>query len=584
MKLKHTFGLLLLLWGMGACTGPKKIIQKGAENKIAADHLTEAERMEVNFLFFNGQKEKLIGNFGVSENLFLEIIKRDPSNAQAYYEVGRTSLSRQQPARALEYAAKAAVLHPQNPWYLRLEADLLRQLGRQPEAITVLRKLSIMSEQDRVSILLDISSLHGEINQYHEAIKVLNEVEKLAGPAPELAEQKRQYWVKLKKPEKGIEEIRQLSEAFPMDAEFMLYLGQLYFEQGDYENSRKQFEKALKIEPENGKIYIALADTYRAKHDNKKAFSYLERGFAFSEVDIDIKVQVLLTLFEEFDRDPSVRDLALRLSKVTVVAHPEDAKAWAIRGDLMYHTRGFEDAVIAYKKAIDFDPGNQKYTVWQQYLFSLLETQQFAALGREGQNAVALFPNQPVPYFLGGLGMLQIKSYQQAIELLRPGVRMVYGNAELEAQFYAALGDGYHGLKQHEESDASYERALKIKPDNALVLNNYAYYLSIRKAKLDRAEEMSQRSLKLEPGNASYLDTYGWILYQLGRFAEARTYIEKALALSGENGTLLEHYGDVLYQLGEKDKAKQYWQRAKDAGGDVSEFIDQKLADGKLYE
>ncbi|MFN3530328.1 MAG: tetratricopeptide repeat protein [Bacteroidia bacterium] len=581
MKINKLLLLALAAVVLSACASKKTGPLAGKKQEVRV--LSEAERMEIDFLFFNAQKEKLIGNFGVAENLFLEIIKRDATNAQAYYEVGRTSLARQQLPRAQEYAAKAAALSPGNPWYLRLEADLLRQLGRQKESIAVLHRLSMLPDQDRAAILMDIALLYGEQNEYQEAIKVLNEVEKSTGPAPELAEQKRQYWLKLNKPDKAIDEIRRLSEASPLEADYLLYLGQLYFEKGDFDLARKQFEKALLLEPDNGKIYIALADSWRAKGNQGKSFEYLQKSFAFPDVDIDVKVQVLLSLFDDFDRNVEVRKLALELSKITVETHPEEAKAWAIRGDLMYHTRAFEAAAKAYKNAIDFDQSAQKYTVWQQYLLSLLETQQFQLLGTDGQKATELFPNQPVPYFLAGIALLQEKSYEPAIKILRSGVRMVYGNAELESQFYASLGDAYQAIKQFEESDASYDRALKIKPENALVLNNYAYYLSLRGERLDKAEEMSAKSLKLEPGNASYLDTYGWILYQQGRYAEAAGFMEQALAIDGNNGTLLEHYGDILYKMGKTEQAIDYWKRAQAAGVE-SDFINKKVADGKLYE
>jgi Tfp pilus assembly protein PilF len=189
-----------------------------------------------------------------------------------------------------------------------------------------------------------------------------------------------------------------------------------------------------------------------------------------------------------------------------------------------------------------------------------------------------------VPFFLGGVALLQGKQHDKSIELLRAGAKVVYGNTQLEAQFYASLGDAYNAISKHEESDLSYDRSLRLNPDNALVLNNYSYYLSLRKANLEKAEEMSRKSLRLEPQNPSYLDTYGWILYQLGKYTDAKKYMNDAIAATqGENGTLLEHMGDILYKLGEKEQALKLWLRAKAAGA-TSDFIDRKIAEGTLYE
>ena len=53
------------------------------------------------------------------------------------------------------------------------------------------------------------------------------------------------------------------------------------------------------------------------------------------------------------------------------------------------------------------------------------------------------------------------------------------------------------------------------------MLNNYSYYLSLRKDKLEKAAELSKKSNNIYPKNASFNDTYGWILFQQEKFEEA---------------------------------------------------------------
>jgi Tfp pilus assembly protein PilF len=124
------------------------------------------------------------------------------------------------------------------------------------------------------------------------------------------------------------------------------------------------------------------------------------------------------------------------------------------------------------------------------------------------------------------------------------------------------LGDLYHQQQNHLLSDKNYSDALKIQPSNALVLNNYAYYLGIRNQELDRALGMSRRALEIEPDNASYLDTYAWVLYTMGRYADALDPMTKALQLSPENATMLDHYGDILYRNNQTEAAKAQWAKA----------------------
>jgi len=116
------------------------------------------------------------------------------------------------------------------------------------------------------------------------------------------------------------------------------------------------------------------------------------------------------------------------------------------------------------------------------------------------------------------------------------------------------------------------------------VMNNWAYYLSLRNENLDKAEKMGRKANQLVKDNSSYEDTYAWVLYKQKQYEEAKKWIEKALEHGGEkNGVILEHYGDLFFQLGQTEKAFEYWKKAK-AAGKHSDLLDKKIADKKMYE
>jgi Tfp pilus assembly protein PilF len=146
------------------------------------------------------------------------------------------------------------------------------------------------------------------------------------------------------------------------------------------------------------------------------------------------------------------------------------------------------------------------------------------------------------------------------------------------------IGDAYHSLKNIDESDDAYEKSLKAKDNNPYVLNNYAYYLSLRGKDLEKAEKMAKKANALDTANSSFEDTYGWVLYKLGKYDEAKVWIEKALAdKDSVSSEVMEHYGDVLYKLGQHDKAFEYWNKAK-AKGEGSELLNKKISERKLIE
>lgn len=96
---------------------------------------------------------------------------------------------------------------------------------------------------------------------------------------------------------------------------------------------------------------------------------------------------------------------------------------------------------------------------------------------------------------------------------------------------FILLGDIYHKAGNEERAFQYYDSCLVYKPDDAMALNNYAYYLALSETKLDTAEVMSRRSNQLDPDNPTYLDTLAWILYLRGNYVEAKRLIDRTVEL-----------------------------------------------------
>ncbi|MFD3292139.1 tetratricopeptide repeat protein [Aquirufa sp. KTFRIE-69F] len=128
---------------------------------------------------------------------------------------------------------------------------------------------------------------------------------------------------------------------------------------------------------------------------------------------------------------------------------------------------------------------------------------------------------------------------------------------------YPILGDAYQALGNNSASDAAFDKALAANPKDDHVLNNYSYFLSIRKEKLALADTLSARLVADHPKNGTYLDTRAWVLFELKRYPEARIAMEAALKdKENASATLWEHYGDVLFRLKLVEKALDAWKEA----------------------
>ena len=140
-------------------------------------------------------------------------------------------------------------------------------------------------------------------------------------------------------------------------------------------------------------------------------------------------------------------------------------------------------------------------------------------------------------YYYRAIGLYQLGMKEEALATYRKATQQITSgsNTEMVSDIYTAMGDLYHEEGNAEQAYLCYDSALVYNPSNILVLNNYAYYLSVEGKKLKKAYSMSKKAIEAEPDNATYLDTFGWILYLQGKAADVVNSISTGSNASSEN-------------------------------------------------
>lgn len=577
---KSTLLLLLPLLVLNSCK-----IKKGTEEKTSAASSTKGlsgkDEVQFKFVFFNANKERILGNYDMAETLFSQALKIDPNSAASMYELSGIYAFQNNKNQALFYAKRAAQIDPKNIWY-QLQYALCLKDNKLLSDIPAVYERLVKDNPNNYDFYYELANSYLALNKTSDAIKVYNKIEDGIGVTEESSMQKLKIYKRLNNFDSAVEEAKKLIKTFPKEAKFYGILGELYQDKGMDDKALEAYNELLKIDPDNAYVHLSLADYYRGQKQNEKAFKEIKLAFENKDLDIDTKVKILLSYYDITEKFPELKTDADDLCRIIVKVHPDDAKAYSIAGDFLFRDKKYEEARVQYRKAISID--KEKYALWNQLLIIDSELNDFPSMLKEGKEAIELFPNQSLPYFFSGSADIQLKNYRDAVDVLSEGKEFVYDNKVLLAQFYASIGDAQNQLKNYTESDAAYDKSLELDPSNVYVLNNYAYYLSLRNKNLEKAEAMSKKSNELEPNNNSYQDTYGWILYQMKKYDDAKTWIGKALENGGKsNGTLLEHYGDVLFQLGDKEGAVKFWLEAKKFKGG-SELLDKKIAGKTIYE
>lgn len=531
--------------------------QKKSKGKTIEISVENREKLDT--YFFEGVRQKNIDNNDAAIRSFLKVVEIDPLNDAAHYELGLLYTKQKNLNAAAESFQKAVDISPTNEWYLLNNANAQENIGDYKKAEELYSNI-IKMFPDKIETYFDLASVKIYQNDFKGANKVYSIIESKIGINEDVSMQRQKIWLKLGKVDKAAEVAQQLVNSQPTEMRYRINLAEVYLSNNETEKGLQVLNDIIAVDPNNGFAQLALADYYRVKKDDETSYRYLKLAFVNPSVNIDQKIRILSPYFSALSV-ASVKERAFELTRLCISAHPNEAKAFAIYGDFLYQDKQLDSAMTAYQKTITLD--KKVFAVWQNLMFIEAELTNYTGLLTTSNEAIQLFPAQQLVHYLNAVAKAQLKDFEGAIVSYQNALTLGINNPETEAQIYSGMGDAYHSLKKHIESDEAYDKALSIRPDDPYVLNNYAYYLSLRNVNLEKALSMSQKSNDLMKDNASFLDTYAWILFRLSRYEESLIWIEKAINKGGsKSATVIEHRGDVLFKLNRISDAISEWENA----------------------
>lgn len=538
-------------------------------------------RIAENF-FIEGEKYYILEDYTKSLLLFQKALEMQPSNATVQFKIAQVYTQTGDLDKALTYAQQSVNSDPSNKFYYVLLAQIYTKKSDLAHAAATYEKM-INTLPGTDEYLSELAALYLYQKDYDNALKCYDRIENTFGVSEQVSLQKKEIYKKLGKLDKVIEEGNKLIDAYPGDPAYVELQANTLLANDRAAEAIELIQKWLPSYPADGNLLITLAEAYQSTGDKEKSREYIDRAFSSPDLNLTLKLQYIA---EQLNRpiDSASRQFLLRLVNKTVEANPDKADSYAIYGDLLFRLDSADAAKHMYLKSLDLNDNN--FQAWQNVINIEINQGDWDNVVKHSEKAVEVFPNQAILYFFLGTGYFVKKDYADAVANLEIGKKFATSDLQLTSWFNAQLGDAYYYLKDYAKSDSSYEAVLKFDPDNDHVLNNYSYFLSLRKKRLEYADKMSTKLINLHPDDPTYLDTRAWVLYNLGKIEDARKIIEKALQQKGDiSGDIVEHYGDILYRLGKQKEAMEQWKKAKEMG-DASDpdLLLKKISEGKLYE
>lgn len=509
-----------------------------------------------------------------ARSIWQELVAQDTTYAPALYNLYLIEKDRD---KALDYAERAYMADTTNKWYAHAYASSLVQARRYTQAIPAYRRLMRLAPKD-IESYHALAILYSYGGMPYSAIAILDSAELRTSYNPYLSEIKLDLLIDTRQYDKAVEAGKRVVAEYPYDAKARINLAKAYEVAGRDSLARTTLDEAYRIDSTNIETLTAISMYYERKGNAQRMLDYEERIIDDEQLDVGEKLRrvKLFTSNRAFYAQNYIRIGGI-IQRIAI-AHPNNREVVDCYAEHMIALGELDEALDYMRRHLDNEASTPAHYIEVLQLEHYLKREE--EMFEDMQRGIDRYPTSKEIFSFMGFLASERKSYDLAVEIFSDCLKVCDNDAD-RSEMLGYIGDVYHEMGKDNKAFKAYRKALTFNADNIVVLNNYAYFLSILDKDLDQALEMSKRAIELEPNNATYVDTYAWVLHRLGRNEEAKRAMSQALSLSSQrDASLLVHYADILWALGEKFMADTYWKKAAELGFD-REALEEHIAELK---
>ncbi len=547
----------------------------------------EAQR-RFDYYYAEAVKSKLAGRYDDSFELFEHCLDIKPDAAEASYHLGLYYLGMDDSARCASHLSRAVALEPDNIYYKEALASFYLRHRDEVQAVPVLEDM-VRCNPARSDVLAQLVNMYMDREQYREAIGALDRIETLEGRNLSVSMEKFRLYRELGENDKAFAELESLSRENPNDLAYRVLIGDQYLLSRQPDKALAVYEEVREKEPGNQALRMSMLDYYKQTGQDSLYQAQLDEVLYGKGTDETARAMLMRNYIIDKENEHADSTLVLAVFDRIFDSVPESVDMLTLYASYlqMKHMDGLLEPAL--ERVLKLEPDNQ--VALYQLVQLAVHANDYPKVADICTRGLMHYPEQLPYYFYLGFSYYQLGWQDKALDVFRKGVRQIKPDTDhdIVSDMYSIMGDLYYSNGLKDSAFMAYDSSLVYNPENVGCLNNYAYFLSLGKKDLDKAEEMSHRTIVAEPGNKTYVDTYAWILFVKGKYAEAKLYMDRVLV--GDigkdeevSGGVLEHAGDIYARCGDMEGALKYWKMAREKGGDVSRLLKKKIQMKKYIE
>jgi Tfp pilus assembly protein PilF len=482
------------------------------------------------------------------------------------YTAANNLLSRleRDPQKALKAAVRAIATDSTDRHLLEQAAEIslrAKQYDRSKQLLTRIVKDS--QEPDHFRLL---ALLHNMSKETDKALAVIDSAEVRLGEMSFFNRMRQQLYMEKGDMESALKRALETVEKYPYEAENHSSLADIYSAMEADSLAEVSYKRAIEIDTENPSLWFSYAGFLDSRKRHNDMLTVWNSIIALEQVPLAGKKMIVESVTSKRD---FYRKYFLQVGRIInhlYNRYPEDEQVTDRYITHLIAANQTADALVLLKRR------TASTAPTADDLGRIIEIENYL----ERKDSVELYVDRGIKLYPENNRFWQLKSWLQmerkdnigAIKTLKSALKFAQ-DSEAKSSLWGSIGDQYQDLGEIRKCFDAYTKALNFNLKNAIVLNNYAYHLSVLGKSLKQALQMAQRATELSPNNATYLDTLAWVYYKMGDYEQAKKYMQQALSFDKNNSAELAlHYGDILDALGNTFMAQTYWRKALERGAD----------------
>jgi tetratricopeptide (TPR) repeat protein len=421
---------------------------------------TEAQ-IAVQDKYVEAKKYMLIGRFEKAQEILTELYKEDRNNAAISMELSKVYSYMEDPYSEHKFAQKANGSDPNNEYVLANYAAICMEQEKFDEALPLLKSL-VTIQPNNEEYTDELATVYLQSNNSNEAIAAYNAIESRIGVTENVSRRKYEIYEILGKDKEALEELIKVSAAYPYEIRYMHNIATYYIKLGKEEKAQDVYTKILKVDINDAEANRAITLAKTSGGDDNTYLRSLTPVIENEMIPVDRKILELVPFVDQLNQkyDQELADALVMLSGRIATIHVNEAKAHALKGDILMSTANVKGAAKAYEKTISLN--DNVYSVWEGLLEAYTETGDIVKMKKAATEALDLFPNKPSAYMYYGRAYTLSNEAGEAIDLLEEGLLVSGRDVTGKSNIYAELGRAYLASKNLAKANENIVKSLAL--------------------------------------------------------------------------------------------------------------------------